>query len=133
MHAVYYCACVCSTASTHVLVIIATVRELCTQFRQFNCCTNALQTAFSALACEQDAEQARSMSAEAVKMLSRAYIADKTNCMVLNHLANHYFWTWTTAQTTVSVSDCCFAMSSLRRWLADSELLLTLMCLYTVP
>ena len=58
----------------------------------------------SALACEQDAEQARSMSAEAVKMLSRAYIADKTNCMVLNHLANHYFWTWLKAPTLVSVS-----------------------------
>ncbi|KAG5183337.1 hypothetical protein JKP88DRAFT_317093, partial [Tribonema minus] len=52
---------------------------------------------------DQDSEQARRRAESAIKMLSRAFILDRDNAMVLNHLANHYFWTWMLVKTTVSV------------------------------
>lgn len=39
----------------------------------------------------------------AINTISMAYHVDSTNAMVLNHLANHYFWTWSPLKATISV------------------------------
>lgn len=45
-----------------------------------------------------------------MKLLSRAYILDRHNGMVLSHLANHYFWAWTRLSATASVSACALLL-----------------------
>lgn len=39
----------------------------------------------------------------AINTISMAYHVDSTNSMVLNHLANHYFWTWSPLKATLSI------------------------------
>lgn len=39
----------------------------------------------------------------AINTISMAYHVDSTNSMVLNHLANHYFCTWSSLKVTVGV------------------------------
>lgn len=39
----------------------------------------------------------------AINTISMAYHVDDKNAMVLNHLANHYFWTWSPLKATLSV------------------------------
>ncbi|CAM9129407.1 unnamed protein product, partial [Choristocarpus tenellus] len=41
----------------------------------------------------------------AINTISTAYHVDSTNSMVLNHLANHYFWSWSQLKGTVSVEE----------------------------
>jgi len=45
-----------------------------------------------------------SRTEKAIKLMSMANLMDHGNAMVQNHLANHYFWKWTQASGTVSVS-----------------------------
>lgn len=52
----------------------------------------------------------------AVSTISMAYHVDRTNAMALNHLANHYFWTWSVLKGTVSVE------AGSRRGLMNSDL-----------
>lgn len=39
----------------------------------------------------------------AINTMSMAYHVDPKNAMVLNHLANHYFWTWSPLKATLRV------------------------------
>lgn len=39
----------------------------------------------------------------AISTISMAYHIDEKNAMALNHLANHYFWTWSPLKTTLSI------------------------------
>lgn len=39
----------------------------------------------------------------AINTISMAYHVDDKNAMVLNHLANHYFWTWSPLKATLSI------------------------------
>lgn len=39
----------------------------------------------------------------AINTISMAYHVDSTNAMVLNHLANHYFWTWSPLKASLSI------------------------------
>lgn len=39
----------------------------------------------------------------AINTISMAYHVDDKHAMVLNHLANHYFWTWSPLKVTMSV------------------------------
>ncbi len=39
----------------------------------------------------------------AINTISMAYHVDPKNAMVLNHLANHYFWTWSPLKAIVSI------------------------------
>lgn len=39
----------------------------------------------------------------AINTISMAYHVDDKHAMVLNHLANHYFWTWSPLKTTLSI------------------------------
>ncbi|CAM9217141.1 unnamed protein product [Discosporangium mesarthrocarpum] len=47
---------------------------------------------------------ATSRTENALRMLSQAHHLDSSNAMALNHLANHYFWTWSQVGPTVSVA-----------------------------
>ncbi|CAN0360608.1 unnamed protein product, partial [Ectocarpus sp. 12 AP-2014] len=40
----------------------------------------------------------------AINTISMAYHVDAKNAMVLNHLANHYFWTWSPLKATLSIA-----------------------------
>ncbi|KAL7487357.1 hypothetical protein ACHAW6_012955 [Cyclotella cf. meneghiniana] len=42
----------------------------------------------------QDGREYRSKAEKVMKMISMANMIDSSNGMVLNHLANHYFWKW---------------------------------------
>ncbi|CAM9276754.1 unnamed protein product, partial [Hapterophycus canaliculatus] len=39
----------------------------------------------------------------AINTMSMAYHVDPKNAMVLNHLANHYFWTWSPLKATLNI------------------------------
>lgn len=39
----------------------------------------------------------------AINTISMAYHVDDKNAMVLNHLANHYFWTWSPLKASLSI------------------------------
>lgn len=39
----------------------------------------------------------------AINTISMAYHVDAKNAMVLNHLADHYFWTWSPLKATFSI------------------------------
>lgn len=39
----------------------------------------------------------------AINTISMAYHVDSTNAMVLNHLANHFFWTWSPLKATLII------------------------------
>lgn len=39
----------------------------------------------------------------AINTISMAYHVDAKNAMVLNHLADHYFWTWSPLKATLSI------------------------------
>lgn len=52
---------------------------------------------------ETSAEFNSSME-KAIKMMSMANLLDHSNAMVQNHLANHYFWKWTSMPGTVEMT-----------------------------
>eukprot|EP00752_Nemacystus_decipiens_P002121 g2024.t1 len=47
-------------------------------------------------------EDAARRTESAINTISMAYHVDSKNAMVLNHLANHYFWTWSPLKAVVS-------------------------------
>lgn len=49
-------------------------------------------------------DMANGTTEQAIKQMSMANLLDHNNAMVQNHLANHYFWKWTTVSGTVSAT-----------------------------
>ena len=48
-------------------------------------------------------EDAARRTESAINTISMAYHVDSKNAMVLNHLANHYFWTWSPLKVVLSI------------------------------
>lgn len=48
-------------------------------------------------------EDAARRTESAINTISMAYHVDSKNAMVLNHLANHYFWTWSPLKVMLSI------------------------------
>ena len=55
------------------------------------------------LSASNGSQDAARRTENAINTISMAYHVDSTNAMVLNHLANHYFWTWSPLKATLSI------------------------------